>query len=665
MSDESVIIATLIGKIGEVLVGKTLDESLKKKINPKRDIHKLIHSYVKKRMKRLLVINTIVLGNRRILLDDIYIPLRICNDREEYFIDCYPEKLFKEHSNVLITDTAGMGKSTLLKKLYFSSIYQDLGIPFLIEMRRLSDSESLFSHILKELKIEEGGPEMDAINYLFENGGFVFFFDGYDEISDDRKSFVSDAIHKFTEDYFDENRFFLTSRPEPGLIEFGSFSEFSIQGLQEEESFELIRKYDRSQTVSSLLIQKLKEPQFYGLKDFLKNPLLTSLLYRAFEYKNKIPIRKNQFYRQVYDANFEAHDLTKGGAYFRPKRSNLDTEDFHRVLRFIGFECFQRQKVEFDNRDSILSVISNAKKYYNLSNFKPSDFLDDLLKAVPLFNKDGNYYKWNHRSIQEYFAAQFIFMDSKNDQRKILEKLYYHKSLRYYFHTLELYADTDPVSFRNVIELQFLRDYLTHYDDSVLKIGKSSKEIEKRIDHLFYRKIKLVQDSQLKFLEVDRTFDSEEITDEEDNLEINENLLMDLHSINFNDDVFDEPISNWRSQGVLTWPRFSSNTFMSRFINIKVEISEILYNMGRRYISKQKYGTFRDIEVIISKDNQDRVFEMNFDPNLWFNQNKMLKTINNLLDCNQSIYRFDVELVKKEIKEILQRTEEIEDFIKF
>src|SRR5690606_2572068 len=115
------------------------------------DIDKIIHFYIKKRMTTLLVVNTIVLGNRRILLDDIYVPLTIVSDMEEFYIDSYPEDLYNLHSAVLIKDTSGMGKSTILKKLFFSTIYQNLGIPFLIELRRLKDHESILTYILKEL----------------------------------------------------------------------------------------------------------------------------------------------------------------------------------------------------------------------------------------------------------------------------------------------------------------------------------------------------------------------------------------------------------------------------------------------------------------------------------------------------------------------------------
>ena len=58
---------------------------------------------------------------------------------------------------------------------------------------------------------------------------------------------------------------------------------------------------------------------------------------------------------------------------------------------------------------------------------KESDFLNDLIVTVPLFAKDGNYYRWAHKSLQEYFAAQFIYLDIDDKKSEFLKSLYKHK----------------------------------------------------------------------------------------------------------------------------------------------------------------------------------------------------------------------------------------------
>ncbi len=78
------------------------------------------------------------------------------------------------------------------------------------------------------------------------------------------------------------------------------------------------------------------------------------------------------FYRQVYEAFFEKHDLSKGiGAH--QKRSGLDVDDFSRVLRYVGYVCLKKIGVKFD-KETILNVIEDAKTYCANLNFNKSDF---------------------------------------------------------------------------------------------------------------------------------------------------------------------------------------------------------------------------------------------------------------------------------------------------
>ena len=79
-------------------------------------------------------------------------------------------------------------------------------------------------------------------------------------------------------------------------------------------TFSLIRKYDNNGEKSERLIERItKDNQLDILKEFLINPMLTSLLYKTFEYKEEISYKKLGFYSQVYEALYNDHDKTKGG----------------------------------------------------------------------------------------------------------------------------------------------------------------------------------------------------------------------------------------------------------------------------------------------------------------------------------------------------------------
>ena len=52
------------------------------------------------------------------------------------------------------------------------------------------------------------------------------------------------------------NTFIVTSRPDEVLNSFGSFKRMSIKGLNQNEAFDLLRKYDDNGSVSAALIKK-------------------------------------------------------------------------------------------------------------------------------------------------------------------------------------------------------------------------------------------------------------------------------------------------------------------------------------------------------------------------------------------------------------------------
>lgn len=424
-------------------------------------------AYYKRAYNNYSIINTLAFKERVKKLKDIYIQLTIYpvdNKKEKKLtkIEGYPKELLDKYSRILITDTAGMGKSTLMKRMFLDVIDGQFGIPIFIELRRLNENNDILNEVAIQLGGLNDGFDKEILETLFVDGEFIFFFDGYDEISSSNKAFVTRNIQDFVAKA-SNNKYILTSRPEEELACFGEFQEFRIRELKKVESYDLLRKYDISGKTSRLLISKLETGNYSMINEFLKNPLLVSLLFAAFDFKQTIPLKKHIFYRQVFDAYFDSHDLSKGDSYVHEKKSNLDLDDFDKVMRKIGYECLRKQKIEFE-KDELLNIIDSAKSGFSNLNFASTSLLGDLLKAVPLFCQDGMYYKWVHKSLQEYFAAEFIYKDSKNNQDAILTTLYKSKKIDLYINLLDLYFDIDPVGFQKNIVKPLLESYVEYYE---------------------------------------------------------------------------------------------------------------------------------------------------------------------------------------------------------
>ena len=450
--------------------------------------------YLFRTYKKYSIINTLVLKNEQRLLKDLYIPLSICKENlhskesEKTKIEGYPIALMNEYSKILITDTAGMGKSTLAKRIYLDIVEKGYGIPLYIEMRRLNKERLILSEIKGQIDSLSKEFDLKLLYTFIQTGGFIFILDGYDEISFGDRAVVTANLQDFISKA-GNNKFILTSRPEEHLAGFGDFQRFKINSLNKNEAYELLRKYDAQGETSRLLISELKTGKYEMINEFLKNPLLVSLLFAAFDYKQTIPLKKHIFYRQVYDAYFDSHDLSKGDGYIHEKQSKLDIDDFDRVLRHVGYRCLKCQKIEFD-KVSLLKIIDDAKSDCVDLNFTSSDFFHDLLNAVPLFCNDGQYYKWVHKSIQEYFAAQFIYRDAKENQDMKLTEMNDSDNLEKYINLLDFYYDIDKWGFmKNIVKLM-CKEYCNYYEHSIFDSHDiDSNDIDDRIGSLFKREV--------------------------------------------------------------------------------------------------------------------------------------------------------------------------------
>jgi hypothetical protein len=433
------------------------------------------------------VLNTIAFKKKKVLLNDVYIPLTIqCEERHELprkrkslTLTEFDDELFAESNKILITDTAGMGKSTLSKKLLISAIEKNKGVPVLIELRRLSKEKDIIDEILEQLNPINEKVNRQFILDLIKRGDFIFFFDGFDEISLSDRSNVTKQIQTFITKSR-KNKFVLTSRPEDALSSFGDFLKYQIKPLIPEEAYSLIKKYDAEGNIGDLLISKIKEPEtFESIEEYLTTPLLVSLLFTAFEHKQRIPFKKHIFYRQVYDALFESHDLSKGDSFEREKHSKLGSDEFHRVLRIFGYLCLTNEnKIEF-TRDELGTIVSRAIEFCPEINSSSTNFIKDLLITVPLFAKDGIYYKWSHKSLQEYFAAQFIYLDSKEKQNNILTHVSFHQDNTSFINVIDLYRSIDPSGFENVVINKLLSDYVKYIQNSY-KSFEGQNKIERQ-----------------------------------------------------------------------------------------------------------------------------------------------------------------------------------------
>ncbi|MBV9868880.1 MAG: hypothetical protein JO316_26340 [Abitibacteriaceae bacterium] len=441
-----------------------------------------LREYFERSYRHHSIIKTLALG-QPVPLMDLYLPLTVTDQTQKKSItlDAFKAELIPSHRKILLTDLGGMGKSTVMKFLFISAINENAGLPIFIELRHLKDNRTILDIIYDELNnpynIADEGCSREAIMRLIGRGDFIFFLDGYDEIPKEYQETATQHLQDFV-NKAGKNLFILTSRPETALLSFSDFAQFSIEPLTVNEAYHLIGLYSAQggqKDTAQELINDLQGDTLNNVKPFLTNPLLVSLLYRAYLHKPTIHSKKHLFFAHVYEALFEGHDLTKGGSYKRDKYSGLDIDDFDKVLRVLSFITVKKGEVEY-TRDQLLSYLAAAKEQCAGITFKETSFIEDLVKSVSLFTQEGIYYKWVHKSIQEYFAAKFICYDTKNREPDVLRKIAGSTDAVRYINLMELCYEIDYRTFRNTIIYDLIKEFLNYYENSYMHLNTAIKQ---------------------------------------------------------------------------------------------------------------------------------------------------------------------------------------------
>lgn len=475
-------LATIAKPIIEPLVStfvtpafKKMSDWLKEKGLQKKVVDALVEKkfsdFIHRTFEKCSSMNILVFPNQQINIKDIYYPLSIrsSKDNKSFQIKSFDFAILKSYKKILISDSAGMGKSTLTKWIGLTMIEQSDSIPVLIELKRLSTEHKVIDEIVNQINDLDKAFDRDVIYKFLEFGQFTILFDGFDEIQyefrrdviDDMKDFISKTP---------KTPFILTSRKEDSLSSFGDFQLFSIKPLELEESYSLIHKYDHigKYEIAEKLVSDIKE-KLTQVREFLTNPFLVSLLYKTYTYNKDIPSKKSTFYDEVYSALYKQHDLSKDH-FERDKKSGLDIYDFRLVLRQFAFDTAKLAKVEYSNQE-ILRFLKNSKQMSGLD-FKESKYLTDLETNVPLFIRDGGLVKWAHKSLQDYFAAEWISNNIKKDE--VISKIYESKRSNY-LNIIDFLQELEPKLFRKLVTYRVLDSFINYCDTTYKELRGVNK----------------------------------------------------------------------------------------------------------------------------------------------------------------------------------------------
>ncbi|SFW61216.1 NACHT domain-containing protein [Cellulophaga fucicola] len=440
-----------------------------------------ILEYQASEFKRNYFTKTLLHRSEPIKLTEFYQPLHIAQQKDIRKIPSKIKKiptedvskLFKKSNYITLIGNAGSGKSTIVKYLFINAVQSGYKIPIKIELRYLNEYKHSFTdYIYNEIFLfHKLGFTSQIIDRLLGAESFVFFFDGYDEISSSKKEKITQEIDQFVS-RFPKNAYLITSRPYTNIDTLPLFSNYTVCDLDEKEIPAFVKKQisNSEEELAEKIIKAISQIDNRSYRTFLSNPLLLSMFILTFQSYSEIPKKRSDFYKQVFDTLYSVHDSVSKLSYVREKISGLPKDGFEDILRLFSFISFFEEKFIFQVKylEQKLNIIKEKKKNLKFDN---ENLIEDLQVAIGILNKEGLDYTFPHRSLQEYFSANYI--SNLSDQNKelifkkiksIIEKEYFYLINNHHF--LALLGEQDYNSMMKLVAIPILESIFKNLDSS-------------------------------------------------------------------------------------------------------------------------------------------------------------------------------------------------------
>lgn len=393
------LLATAVAKIGTKVGGASKDFIKKFQADNNRAFAK----YLRDSSDRYGKIKTVLYKDAPKPLYDFF----ECNDLQfsGQLVDAHDiDNVLDISHHLIIEGAGGIGKSTILKHFFLNILTKNGLIPVFVEMKDINSSDcSLYELMQKALS--RFGFKLDEtyFKYAMETGCFLFLFDGFDEISNEKYNSVLNEMLLISDQYA-ENHFIVSSRPNDDFLKFERYSRIIVMPFTKEQSASLVGKLDYDADVKARFITKLEKDLYETHTSFASNPLLLNIMLLTFESYAEIPDKLHIFYNNAFETMYFKHDATKSG-YKREMYTELSFDDFKKVFSLFCFKTYIKQMYTFSYSEIISLLSGGGYKDYN---FKAEDYLNDLINSICMICSEGLEYQFTHRSFQEYFAALYI-----------------------------------------------------------------------------------------------------------------------------------------------------------------------------------------------------------------------------------------------------------------
>ncbi|MDR3571461.1 MAG: NACHT domain-containing protein [Candidatus Pacebacteria bacterium] len=391
-------------------------------------------AYVKNEIERYSKIKTILGVNVHLDIAGIYVNLylnlahaKFSNPKEgaraPVIRDDEMLTVIDRNRRIVVTGTAGCGKSMLMRYLFLQTLSQrDHLLPVFVELRDLNDKidTSIVDYVNEKIRGTIESFTIEQTKFALKEGTIVLFLDGFDEIDYDRQAKRAKEITQLGNAY-SQAQIYVSGRPDDIFQGWDRFYVYKVVRLTRGQVEALVDKIPYDEDLKSQFLRKLDAGLYESHKEFLVNPLLTIMMLITLEQFSEIPAKIHLFYEYAFEALFARHDSTKSGGFQRKRHVTLPLDDYRRLLSYFCTISYLREIFRF-NHATILDIIERSVSASQIE-VQKQDMLDDLVSCTCMIARDGLDFVFSHRSFQEYFTAYFVANVKTQEMAQVVPKL--------------------------------------------------------------------------------------------------------------------------------------------------------------------------------------------------------------------------------------------------
>ena len=403
-------------------------------------------------------------GLPRLALEDIYVSLRMhpggqgnstLQNRNLSIWDILPKaddpaNTFLARLVAVIADP-GYGKTTLMQFLtlnFSNQGYVEKGakelIPILLLFRNFHGQiqaenqpplpQLIIEAVLKLPRCEDFRASAPWFREKLNQGKCLVMLDGLDEVPDAQRELVSQWANWQMQNY--PSQFILTSRPHGYNSNFfRGVERIDILDFNNDQKRTFIEKWYRfiawetkwrwhwiesqrqdparqlsetqaraqSQNDADQAAADLRQQLFADLSliDLAKNPLLLTIIAVAHKFKERLPQRRLDVYREIFKL------LLEDRPYQRQTRLTIsNSADNQKILQLLALALTKANITQFQPRQGAKCIQDRLAKIHPDPALTPEKFLQEIQQVSGLLaGGEGYLYEFTHKTFQEYLAA--------------------------------------------------------------------------------------------------------------------------------------------------------------------------------------------------------------------------------------------------------------------